>query len=907
MSVARLSGSSILLAALLVAVVSPGRSNAAEEPETLALRTDRLALEVQPSSGRWAITDLRTSTRWESNPAQARFGEVTIENKGQRTVLSLDKCDAKTDGRTMRLSFNPAPDDQTTWIRVNLRVVRPDTIEFTYETAPGLAVSSIRLLDRAMWITDRDKGYVLVPVREGLLIPSDSGIEFSRTFDTYAYEGCHMTMLGFVKGGSAALLTWDDPYVATEVRSTTAAAAPAGTAQSISTSLVLSKSARAFRVRMLGAGDHVTVARAYREAARDRGWLVPWKAKLADNPERSKLFGAVNYKLWSALDRRMSEDSAREESAHVNWTFSEAAEIAEHLQRDLDLKHVLFLLGGWIHRGYDNQHPDILPAAPECGGNEALADCARRVMDLGYVFGLHDNYQDIYRDSPSWDESLIMKGQDGSLAKGGHWAGGRAYLTCARQAFTLAQRPQNLPAVRKLTRANAYFIDTTYAAGLQECFDREHPLTRLDDMKWKQALSDYARREFGIFGSECGREWALPYSDFFEGLTGVSGRAYHDGDLLAKVGGVVAPLFELVYRDCIAMYGKYGYDPSASAEYVLQHMLFGRTLHYHSIPRHLYWKQQHTDDELGVEPVSPEADVAGPRQLQISYQWKIERPPGADWDVFVHFTDYRGTNVFQNDHAPRTPTSKWRAGRMESGWFDLHLPEQLKGSLDVRVGWWQPSSGKRALLRGIHDGQRRYVVGRLDVTETGLKWFSVDAFWRSTRPNPALFVRADNGWAEGMHPLDRFVKNTYEVLSPLHELTATVPMTRHEYLTSDRRVQRSVFGTGKNAMAVTVNLRPEAVELSCKAGGDVLLPPYGFVVESPRFVAFYAASWNGLAYNDPPLFTLRSLDNRPLDQSQRIRLFHGFGDKRIKVGNRTWAVDREKAVPYGREDRISQP
>ena len=79
-------------------------------------------------------------------------------------------------------------------------------------------------------------------------------------------------------------------------------------------------------------------------------------------------------------------------------------------------------MGGWIRRGYDNQHPDILPAAPECGGNEAFADCARRVRRLGYLFCLHDNYQDMYRDAPSWDENFLMKNPDGSLTRGGHWA-----------------------------------------------------------------------------------------------------------------------------------------------------------------------------------------------------------------------------------------------------------------------------------------------------------------------------------------------------------------------------------------------------------------------------------------------------------------------------------------------------
>ena len=55
-------------------------------------------------------------------------------------------------------------------------------------------------------------------------------------------------------------------------------------------------------------------------------------------------------------------------------------------------------MGGWTERGYDSQHPDILPAKPECGGDGPSPTAARRIKALGYVLGLHDNYQDIYRD-----------------------------------------------------------------------------------------------------------------------------------------------------------------------------------------------------------------------------------------------------------------------------------------------------------------------------------------------------------------------------------------------------------------------------------------------------------------------------------------------------------------------------
>ena len=163
--------------------------------------------------------------------------------------------------------------------------------------------------------------------------------------------------------------------------------------------------------------------------------------KLQGHPERAKLFGAINYKLWALLDREMDVTSTKQEVLKVNWTFDEAAQVAEHLKNGSEAGESPLHYRWLDHRGYDNQHPDILPANPECGGNAGLTECARRVMQLGYLFCLHDNYQDIYRDSPSWNENLIMKHPDGSLVKGGHWAGGQAYLTCSLKALELAKRP----------------------------------------------------------------------------------------------------------------------------------------------------------------------------------------------------------------------------------------------------------------------------------------------------------------------------------------------------------------------------------------------------------------------------------------------------------------------------------
>jgi len=81
-----------------------------------------------------------------------------------------------------------------------------------------------------------------------------------------------------------------------------------------------------------------------------------------------------------------------------------------------------------------------------------------------------------------------------------------------------------------------------------------------------------------------------------------------------------------------------------------------------------------------------------------------------------------------------------------------------------------------------------------------------------------------------------------------------------------------------------------------KIWGDVILPPFGFLVESPTFVAFQALNWNGLSYDSPVLFTLRSQDKIPLSGSHQIRVYHAFGDDKIRVGRQTQTVTGEKII-----------
>ncbi len=715
--------------------------------DVVRLQSDSFTLEVDDATAAWKLLDTHSGVSWPSSgmasPGNAPWLQGRFSRSGNERQDSIRLANEKGGAIAFTL------------------VDGGRTLELRYEK-PGN--ETVRVLSEVLTMTAADGGYVIVPSREGLLVPVQGDKAFKKAFGTSEYEGCHMDMLGLVKKDSALIVTWDDAYVFPELER----AVSAGTPNRLATTFELRGSAKLLRLMPLGKGDWNAIAREYRQYAEKRGYAVTLREKIRRDPHVERMVGAPDAKLWSCLTRRMNEDSTAEESSKVHWTFDEAAKVAEHLRNDVKIERCFFMVGGWTQGGYDVRHPDNLPANPECGGNEALADAVQRIQKLGYVGCLHDNVQDMYHDAKSFSPSYIEKNRDGSLIKGGRWNGGRAYMVCAPKQLELAQRPQNLGAIHDLFSPWSYFIDTTYAVGPRECFDPNHPIGRNEDIAWKIRLSDYTRNTFGIFGSECGREWALPHSDFFEGLVGVGGNYYHQLKP-EDLGATVIPFFEMVYHDCQIAYGKYGYRAEDAAETVAHHVLCARPLYYHSFPDHLYWQNK---------------------------------------------------------------------------------PSERRGG------------------------------------STGTS-------------DRASYTRSDNGWAQGMHPVDIFVKNTHEVLGPLHELTAYNRLTAFEYLTEDRNVRRATYGEGGQTVKVTVNFGQTPAEITTETGGRTILPSWGFIVEAPRFLAFHARSWNGQDYGNGALFTLRPTDGKDLKDSASVRVFHAFGATTLSWRGKSYEVKREEVIKPG--------
>ena len=692
----------ILLAA--VALMPFGEFLYAQQ-DSAFLENTALRAELDSATGRITLLDKTTGVTWALGPAEVR------RNDGRATPLWPS---APVQESRSELRYRAAAGE----IVLKL-IANPPALE--YAVTPTTGVTELYILRNALPLAPGETNYYAVPHRMGILVRPDGDKPFTRRIR----DSCSMAMFGAVKEGSALLVTWTDPYTEVQVDY------KREPAPQLNMGLAMRNAPQTVRLQPLGRGGYVEIAAAYRGVARERGLLQTLAEKMRTNPRAAEFFGAADFKPFAYM--RLAPNTPWHKSdqwgAQLNFTFEECADLAEHLHRELGIDRAMLVLNGWINAGYDNRHPDILPAAPEIGGDEGLVACSRRVKALGWLFGLHDNYQDMYKDAPSWNEDYLIKNADGSPRKGGVWAGGPCWLICSKKAIELAQRPQNIPRVKELFAPTLYFSDTIFAAGLYDCFDPNHPTTPADDVRYKQQLCDYLRGEFGLFGSEEGREWGVAHADYFEGLMSHRTRFQRPNDT-----DVVIPLFELVYGDAIPIYAHQSDRPRPdNPGYILDHILYAEMPVY-NFGNHRYWTR-------------PDGDFK----------------PSSD-----------ATNRLVFAHKP------------------------------------------------------------------------------------------------GLGLTDGFIKNTYEILSPLHRLTALMPMTDHRFLTAERTAEATRFG---KEVEITVNYDP-----SDFVTDHAVLPQYGFLIESPTLVAFHARSYRDMKFGKPTMLVVQSTDGKSLNSSEALLMYSGCGD-----------------------------
>lgn len=389
----------------------------------------------------------------------------------------------------------------------------------------------------------------VVPFMQGMLLPQDWPRKVW-LYDSISYgRGLYMPWWGHQQDKAAVLVLLETP-----VDAGCDFAHPAGGPTHIQPrwahSLGRFAYPRKLRMTFFDQGNYVDLAKAYRQYVMDTGHLVDLKTKIARNPLLEKLIGSpvVHTSILYHIQPDSSYYQKDDPSAnHQLVTFADRATQLRQLAEQ-GIKKAYVHLDGWVYRGYDNLHPDILPPCPDAGGWDGMRHFADVCEELGFVFAVHDQYRDYYFDAQSFDLRHTVLNLDGSRYTGSTWYGGKQSILCS--SFAPGHVMKNHQEIhRQGVKLRGAYLDVFAVVPPDECSHPEHPVTRQQCLDFRGDCFDIIRSFGGVVSSEEPADWAIPYLD----LVHHGPYALDPNPGKGPAMGIPVPLLSLVYHDAILL------------------------------------------------------------------------------------------------------------------------------------------------------------------------------------------------------------------------------------------------------------------------------------------------------------------------------------------------------------------
>ncbi len=386
-------------------------------------------------------------------------------------------------------------------------------------------------------------GYTILPRMQGTLVPAGSPIQ---VWDGTVFErDAYMPMYGQVKDGSGYLAIFDTPYDAKYTLR------GEKVEPLFRTSLGYMAYPRKMLYRFMENCDYNDFAHSYRAYLAERGEIYTLAQKAALNPAVDRLFGAPI--IHEGIAVHISPESQyydKENPAHNDYhtSFDTRAQQLRTLRaRGMDKGYIH--LDGWGNHGYDNLHPDPFPPHEGAGGAAGMKRLSDTARELGYIFGIHDQYRDYYYDAPSFDMNNACENIDGSHPFCSVWYGGPHSWLCATLAPEYVRRNYDEFERLGITIEGSY-LDVFSVVFLDECFNPEHPMTRKQCAEARNQSLDILTSRGIIPSSEetlgcmMKSQVLCHHAPYFTSNLGSS---------TADAVGVPIPLYNLVYHDCVVI------------------------------------------------------------------------------------------------------------------------------------------------------------------------------------------------------------------------------------------------------------------------------------------------------------------------------------------------------------------
>ncbi|MBC8472702.1 MAG: hypothetical protein H8D56_24840 [Planctomycetes bacterium] len=525
-----------------------------QEEEKWIIKGLKNRIELNPSD--LQMTVYAGSRRWSMIPSFS--GDLIVENSGER--LSLRLADA---GKKEILSYQTgfktgvkigledfASQDRKLDVQIQLFIcLEGEDEELVCEL---IAAEKNTTVLECFWpqaVADDCFDFTVVPFMQGMLLSKDWA-EKVWLYDTVSYgRGLYMPWWGHQKSKSAMLVLLETPE-----DGGCRFEHPAGGPTKIELRWIhsLGKLAYPRRVRLcfFENANYVDLAKRYRRHVRRTGHFISLKEKIARNPLVGKLVGSpvvhtsILYHIQPESSYYHKDDPAKN---HQVVSFEERAKQLRQLSGK-GIKQAYIHLDGWGFRGYDNLHPDIIPPSPDAGGWEGMKNLADTCEQIDYVFAIHDQYRDYYLDAKSYDQRHTILDRKGNRPHGSTWYGGNQSILCSSLALGHVKK-NYLSLLSHGVKVRGAYLDVFAVVPPDECYNPEHPVSRIDCLKYRGECLNFIRANGGVVSSEEPADWAVPHLDLV-----------HHGPyaLVPNPGrgpamGIPVPLFNLVYHDALLL------------------------------------------------------------------------------------------------------------------------------------------------------------------------------------------------------------------------------------------------------------------------------------------------------------------------------------------------------------------
>lgn len=305
---------------------------------------------------------------------------------------------------------------------------------------------------------------------------------------------------------------------------------------------------RIVRYTFLEDCDHNDMCKVYRAYVKEEGRLRTLAEKAIQNPTINDLIGCAFVHKGIKTSVQHNSSFYDPENPHKNdnlVTFEQRAKEMRELH-ELGVKKLYLHLDGWAQPGYDNQHPDYYPICEEAGGTEGMKSLVDTMHELGYLFGIHDQYRDYYLAAETYDEHYACQLADGTIPGHDRWAGGPQTYLCGTQAPYYVKRNFGYLEEKGIQLDGAYLDVFTCNEG-DECANPYHRMTRRDCYDYRELCFRYLLSKDILPSSEEVSDWCVP------SMVMCHYAPYEF--MMEKPGtpkkGIPVPLFNLVYHDCL--------------------------------------------------------------------------------------------------------------------------------------------------------------------------------------------------------------------------------------------------------------------------------------------------------------------------------------------------------------------